>query len=217
MVRLGLRPISNFIVTMLELLKEHSVELATSLIFLIAGWAIGMHRAKRKWAKREFYDRLNVSLNILQNGKLQIRTLVEKSCEEVFLNAATTKAVTEAARKTSKSDSILNLPIEEYWFYLNSVLNEISEHFAAGYLKRDSGESVITERYLVCLTSEEAPQIRQRKVRAMMMRKEVLMQLPPEKPQFESPFHETRWTTLQQLSSEFAREPRRFIEVEVCF
>tara|TARA_R110002096_G_scaffold147671_29_gene307908 strand:- start:1703 stop:2311 length:609 start_codon:yes stop_codon:yes gene_type:complete len=202
---------------MIELLKEYWFELTTSLIFLGAGWAIGMHRAKRKWAKREFYDRLNVSLNILRDGKLKIRTLVEKSCEEVFLNAATTQAVTEAARRTNSNDSILDLPIDEYWFYLNSVLNEISEHFAAGYLKRDAGEALLTEKYLVCLTSEEAPEIRQRKVRAMMIRKDVLTQLPAEKPQFESPFHETRWKTLQQISAEYGREPRRFIEVEVCF
>jgi len=37
-----------------------------------------------------------------------------------------------------------------------------------------------------------------------------------EMPKLESPNHSKRWETLQQLAHEYAREPKRFLEMELC-
>lgn len=198
--------------------QDHSTGIITSVILLGVGWMVGVWRARKRWEKKEFFDRLNVSLNILTDDRqLQIRTLLESHCEDIFLNAAITRDVIKAAKKTKESDSILPLPLKEYWYYLNPLVNEISERFSSGYLRRDAGEPVKTERYLVCLTSETAGSIRQRKIRAMVMRKSVLTNLGEEAPTFESKGHSTRWKTLKQLEAEYKREPKRFIELEICF
>lgn len=207
----------NFIGALIDQWNKYWTELLVSAGIFCIGWVIGMWRARRRWAKKEFFDRLNVSLNILNGGKLQIRTLLEKNCDAVFLNAAITKAVIKAAKNTTPKDSILPLPLDDYWHYLNPVLNEISEHFASGYLRRDAGLPVNSEIYLLCLTCEAAGGMRQRKVRAMLMRKSVLTNLPAEKPELESSSHETRWTTLNQIAAEYKKEPERFLEMEICF
>ncbi|MEJ7596025.1 MAG: hypothetical protein WKF77_31330 [Planctomycetaceae bacterium] len=47
---------------------------------------IGRWRAAQSWQKREFFNRLNISLNSLHDGKLLIRTVLEKTCEDILLN-----------------------------------------------------------------------------------------------------------------------------------
>ena len=55
---------------------------------------------------------------------LLIRTLLEKSCEEIFLNKVAVETIVAAARKTTERNPLLPLPKEDYWYYLNAVLNE---------------------------------------------------------------------------------------------
>ena len=185
-------------------------------VFIGAGWLLGQRRAKAQWQKKEFFDRLNISLNTIAKGTLLIRTLVEKPCEEIFLNSVAVKQLTSAAPQTTAEDSVIPLPKEDYWYFLNSVLNEISEQFALGLMKRDLGLEVTAERYLICLTNECDGEIRTRKVRAMVVKKSLLTKLPEKPPKFESPNHATRWRTLQQLATGFEKEPHRFLEMEIC-
>ncbi|MCA8990272.1 MAG: hypothetical protein KDA78_21670, partial [Planctomycetaceae bacterium] len=69
-----------------EKLDEHWIKFVTAAVFMGIGWILGKRRSRRNWEQREFFDRLNVSLNIIQDGKMLIRTLLEKRCEEIFLN-----------------------------------------------------------------------------------------------------------------------------------
>ena len=199
-----------------DTIQGHWVKFATGLAFMALGWFLGKRRARSQWQKKQFYDRLNVSLNILQPGKpLLIRTLIEKSCEDVFLNKVAVETVLSAARKTTERNPILPLPKSDYWYYLNAVLNELAEKFAVAELKRDLGQPVVTEKYLICLTSEAAGAIRTRKIRAMTIRKDVLTALPAEPPAFERPWHSNRWDTLKILAEEYRRDPEQFMEVEL--
>jgi hypothetical protein len=166
--------------------------------------------------KGEFLDRLNISLNTLVGGKLLIRTLVEKSCRDVFLNKVAAVAISSASRKTTPADPLLPLPAGDYWYYLNSVLNEVAERFAEGAVKRDMGLPVTIERYLICLTSEAAGEIRTRKVRAMVVQKKLLTNLPAEPPKFERPTHSVRWESLKILSAIYAKSPEKFLDIEIC-
>src|SRR5690606_30869704 len=103
-----------------------------------------------------------------------------------------------------------------YWYYLNPLLNELSEQFAAGLIKRDLGLPVTSATYLVALTCECAGEIRMRKVRAMVIQKTALENLPTEAPSLTASSHSTRWTTLNQLAAEWKARPWKFIEVELC-
>lgn len=206
-----------FLKQVIHLWNAHWIGVLTSAGFVALGWMFGRWRAHNRWLRREFFDRINISLNILSNNQLQIRTLLEKPCRDVFLNSRICKNVVDAAKKTTAEDSLLPLPVEDYWYYLNPVLNEVSEQYSLGYLRRDAGEPVKSVQYLACITCEAAGTLRQRKVRAMLIQKDALTSLSAENPpQLESENHSTRWNTLQQLASEYRKEPKRFIELEIC-
>lgn len=197
-------------------LAEHWMKMVTAALFMGAGWYFGKRRAHRQWEKREFFDRLNISLNRISDGTLRIRTLVEKSCEDIFLNSVAANRLIATAQKTTADDPIVPLDQDDIWLYLNAVLNEISEKFAAGQLHLDMGLPTRTERYLICLTNECEGALRTRKIRAMVVRRSLLTNLPQTAPKFEHPNHATRWRTLGQLAREYARTPERFLEVEIA-
>jgi hypothetical protein len=197
-------------------LREHGIKYLFGAAFGAIAWWLGNRRAKAKWQKREFGDRLNVSLNILTDGRLFIRTLLEKGLAEVFLNSAAVDVVTAATKQTTGADPILPLPKEDYWYYLNAVLNEISERFADGQVKRDLGQPVNCGSYAMCLTYESVGQLKTRKVRAMLIRKETLLSLPVEPPKFTSEHHITRWETLHKIKAAYQTKPWQFISVEIC-
>lgn len=191
------------------------------LIWIIATAGIASYlagtRSRKLWQKREFLDRLNVSLTRIQGGRLQIRTILEMDVVDIFLNHAAANKLVALAKSTTADDPILAIPDADRWFYLNSVLNEISERFAAGQLRRDIGLTVKTEEYLICLTCERAGSIRTQKIRAMLVRKKLLEGLPDEEPRYESPNHAARWQTLQVMAKRWRSDPSQFLSIELCF
>lgn len=195
--------------------QQHLLKIVVGFVLMAVGWFIGHRRARANWQKREFYDRLNFSLNYIENGTLRLRTLAEHQCEAVFLNKAATEAVLKAARATSESNPLLPLPEKDYWYYLNSVLNELSEQFAAGHMKKAQGVPVSTATYVICLTSESAPDLRMRKIRAMVIQKTLLQALGNNPPVLERPNHHTRWKTLLTMAAEYPKRPWQFLEVEL--
>lgn len=199
-----------------DYIHEHWLKAVTAAAFMIAGWFWGKRRERAQWSKKEFLHRINISLNVINDGKLFIRTIVEKSCLDVFLNSVAVEKITEASRVTREDSPILELPGEEYWYYLNAVLNEVAEKFAFGQIKRDMGQPVVKEHYLICLTCEKAGDIRTHKIRAMLVKKKTLQNLPEKQPQLESPNHLTRWKTLNLLATEYKKNSDRFLEMELC-
>ena len=183
--------------------------------FTVVGWLIGRWRAAQSWKKREFFNRLNVSLNSLRDGKLLIRTVLEKTCEDVFLNKVAVERLLRAAQKTTIENPFIPVAKEDRWFYLNAVLNELSETFAEGLFRREAGKPHECLRYLICLTNECDGDVKTRKVRAMVIRKDSLLNLPKEQPTLESQSHSIRWKTLQQMQKTYAADPTNFIEVEI--
>jgi len=147
---------------LIDKLDENWVKVVVAIGFTLLGWLVGSLRARRSWKRKEFYDRLNVSLNIIRDGQLQLRTILEKRCEEIFLNSSAAKAVMKAAQQTTQQDPLLTFPKDQYWYFLNAVLNEISEKFAAGSMLRDLGKPVHCELYVLCLTCEAVGMLRQR-------------------------------------------------------
>jgi hypothetical protein len=200
---------------LLQHIREHSSKLTVAALFAFLGLAIGRWRARRAWQKRDFLNRLNFTLNIIEDGRLTIRTLMEKPCEDVFMNQAAVEQVLAAARQTTAVSPFLPLAQEDYWFYLNQILNELSEKFAEGALKRDLKLPVTSARYLISLTSESVGEIRTRKIRAMLIRKDHLVNLAEAAPEFERPHHSTRWDTLQKMKVAYEKTPYLFLEMEL--
>lgn len=197
------------------IVREHWLKAIVSLVFLLIGTAWGRRRARREWANKRFLDRVNFSLNTIDNGTLKIRTIAEMNCRDVFLNDVAAEQVSAATSKTTATNALLPFDKDERWFLLNAVLNELSERFGEGFIRRDMGLPVTTRVYLVCLTYENAGDLKTRKVRAMIVQRETLLNLPPEAPRFERPHHATRFQTLQQLAGSYAADPTYFLEVEL--
>ena len=202
--------------SVLDYLRDNWPELLWIVSAAGAASYMAGRRARSRWRNHDFLDRPNVSLTSIEDGKLRIRTILEMDCQEIFLNPSAAKTIVELAKQTSKDDPILPIPNDDCWQYLNAVLNEISERFASGQIKRDLGLPVERGEYVLCLTCERAGPVRTQKVRGMLVRKSMLTALPEDEPTYESPSHVTRWKTLQQIADQFRKNPHRFIDVEIC-
>ena len=210
----------------MQLAREHWLKAVLPLVSLLFGLWWGRRRARREWRNKQFLSRVNTSLNTFEETPvghlLKIRTLSEKDALEVFLNQIAVERVQAATARTSKDDPLLPLG-EDAWYVLNAVLNEISEQFAAGHVRRDLGAATTTGRYLIALTYEHDGAMKTRKVRAMVIRKDRLETLfPPPSAEAdppvlltERPNHATRLRTLRQLADAWRRDPSHFLEVEI--
>ena len=199
----------------LEAASGYWFEAITSAALMVTGWLLGVWRARQQWQERNFLERLNISLNMLHDGRLQIRTLAEKPLEDVFGNPEALTRLQRAIKKTTTDRPVPPLAQADVWPLLNCILNVISEQFSAGYLRRDLGYPVKSATYLLCLTCERAPEIRTSKIRAMVMQKATLLNLPSDEPQYEQPSHAIRFRTLRQLAALYRDDPRSFLEVEL--
>ena len=175
-------------------------------------------RAHRQWYAKEFLDRIIVSLNIFADGHLKIRTVLERSLDEIFLNRLAVGKIWAAARATTVENPVMPIAREDRWFLLNFVLNAVAEHFVAGHIKRDAGLPVTVVKYTLFLTCELVGEERIRKVRAMLIRKDLIENFPyPDAlPRLENPWHADRIKTLRQAAALYAKEPDNFLMLEVC-
>jgi len=206
---------AEIIVSLSDLVERHWLKAVFAVAVTLFGWWYARWRAKRDWKRREFFNRINISLNSIDGGVLKIRTLLEDPIDEVFLNLAAADLVRKAAQKAEPGRPVLPLPRDERWFVHNEVLNQLAELFAAGQLRHDLGVPTRSAIYVIALTCEKAGAMRTYKVRAMMMRKDALLSLPLEPPRFERPTHSTRFETLHTLAAAYLADPEQFIEMEL--
>src|SRR5262249_57904396 len=125
---------------------------------------------------------------------LQTRPRRERRLGRVFYGRVGAKRVRAAARPPPAAAPLLPLAREDSWYLLNFVLNALAEHFSHGTVRRDAGEPVRSVRYAFFLTCEVLERGRQRKVRAMVLRPELLREFPfpKEMPQLEQTWHAPR-------------------------
>jgi hypothetical protein len=194
------------------------VAASTSGVTFVFTWWWARRRAHRQWYAKEFLDRIIVSLNIFADGGLKIRTVLERSLDEIFLNKLAVAKVWAAARATTVENPIMPIAKEDRWFLLNFVLNAVAEHFVTGHIRRDAGQPVTTVKYALFLTCELVGDERIRKVRAMLVRHDVLENFPyPDTmPALENPWHADRIKTLRAAAALYKKEPDNFLTLEVC-
>lgn len=194
------------------------VAATTSAATFVFTWWWARRRALRQWHSKEFLDRIIVSLNIFADGYLKIRTVLERSIEEVFLNKVAIDKVWAGARATTLDNPVMPIPREDRWFLLNFVLNAVAEHFVSGHIRRDAGQPVTVVKYALFLTCELVGEERIRKVRAMLIRADLLAEFPhmDSMPQLENPWHADRIVTLRRAAELYKKEPDNFLVLEVC-
>jgi hypothetical protein len=188
----------------------------TVLSFAIGRWW-GRYQARKEWQKKQFLGRVIVSLNSLADGWLKIRTVFERSLEEVFLNPVAVGKVRAASLLTTADNPLLRLDKEDRWYILNYVLNAVAERFCDGVVGYDAGRPLTPVTYCLFLTCEVLGEDRIRKVRAMLIREEHLLNFPypDSNPNLEKDWHGDRVTTLRKASEVYRSEPDNFLKLEV--
>jgi len=186
--------------TITQFIKDYKEIIGLIFPLLVTLWLL--IRTQRRWLRRSFFERVSVSLNYVVDGKFRIRTLQEKACVDVFRNGTVVNKIIAAAKK-QKGEGILDLPEDEYWYFLNPVLNSISEQFAAGFVREEAGCACSTQKYLMFLTGGQDESMRQQKIRALLIREELLLKTEEVTPEFRNPFQGLRWQTLQKARREW--------------
>lgn len=203
----------------LQSLQNYLLENWPELVWIAVATAAAAYLAGKRnrtlWQRRSFLDRLNVSLTTIQDDTLKIRTILESDVNAIFLNSAASKTITKLATQTTESDPLIPVAREDCWYYLNAVLNEVSERFSLGFIRQDNGLPTTTATYLLCLTCERAGNVRTHKIRAMLILKSTLESLPDRCPTLEHTTHSTRWETLKILAERWEMAPHYFLELEL--
>jgi hypothetical protein len=196
-------------------------QIVAGVIILLVGWMWVTLRSIQAWRKKQFRDRVLLSLNSLDKKgdktTLKLRTLFERDIHDVFQNNQMEKLVQEAVTQVSENDPLLHLSQDQAWYVLNAVLNRISEQFASGLLKRDMGIPVTSKWYTFCLTFEKEGGVRIQKLRIMLMEKELFNNfLNAGEIGVESDKHLFRIQTLRLLRQEYDKNPHLFMNIELC-
>lgn len=195
-----------------------AVAIVSTIVSFVVGRWWGRYRARKQWEAKEFLGRIIVSLNSFADDTLKIRTIFERSLDEVFLNPHAVEMVQEAAKRTTPDNPLLPIAKDDTWYLLNFVLNPVAEKFVAGVVREDFGEPVKKATYAIALTCEVVGESRIRKVRAMMIRRELLLEFPymESMPRLENPWHSDRIVTLRKMCAAYATNPELFLSLEVC-
>src|SRR5262245_48861672 len=91
----------------------HLIRQYASTIVLVLTWlGIGLVYLRRRadWHKKHFLSQVNFSLNYVVDNGLAIRTLVETSASEVWLNEYGVRKVYAAAKRTTPTQPFILLP-----------------------------------------------------------------------------------------------------------
>jgi hypothetical protein len=200
-----------------KIVSAVAVFFATTVVSFLVGRWWGNYRAKKQWGKKQFLGRVTVSLNSFADGWLKIRTVFERSLEEVFLNPVAVEKVRAASLRTTPDQPLLPIAKEDRWYLLNFVLNAVAERFNGGLVRYDAGEPLRPVVYLLFLTCEVVGEDRIHKVRAMMLRKDLMEAFPygDALPKLEREWHRDRIVTLRLAAEAYRREPDNFMPVEI--
>jgi hypothetical protein len=190
---------------------------ATTVASFVVGRSWGRYQARKQWERKQFLGRIIVSLNSFADGWLKIRTIFERSLEEVFLNPVAIEKVRSASLQTTTDSPLLPIAPKDRWFLLNFVLNAVAERFSGGLVRYDAGAALQPVTYLLFLTCEVVGEDRIRKVRAMMLRKDLVEDFPygDSMPKLEQEWHRDRIVTLRRAVELYRKEPDNFLPIEI--
>jgi len=97
----------QFVEAVEDLISDHWIKVLTALGFTLFGWVVAHWRASRAWSKREFFDRINFSLDSIADDTLRIRTLCKKKCADIFLNEHAVNRLGKLIVQTTPADPVV--------------------------------------------------------------------------------------------------------------
>ena len=204
---------------LLDQAKNAVVPAISSLVGLFAGRWWGRYQARKRWRRHESFDRLNISVNVLADDRLRIRTVLERPLEEIVPNLHARDQLLEASKVPKPWSPLIYLDkAEDMRFVLNCILNATAEHFSAGEIRRHGGQDVACVSYEIFLTCELAEAAFERKIRAMLMKTEDLENFPfvDKMPELERKTHNVRVDTLRRAAEIYKERPEMFARIELC-
>jgi hypothetical protein len=150
-------------------------------IALVLTWlAILVVAVRRRfhWARKRFLTQVNFSLNYRVGNSLAMRTLLESTAIQVWLNEYGVASVLRAAAKTTLDDPfiIMQKPADRDFVH-RAVLNLLSERFADAYIAAALGVPVRTATFLFVVTFERYAVMRTQKVRVLLAQESFLHEL----------------------------------------
>jgi len=153
---------------LLDLARQH---VGTVGLLVTWGGILWVYLRKRAdWRRKQFLTQVNFSLNFVSDGRMAMRTLMESTTREVWLNDLGVKKVARAAAKTTRDQPFVGLddPADMDFVY-RAVLNVLSEKFAEAYLAETLGLPVVAKEYLFAVTFERYSDIRTFKLRVLLV------------------------------------------------
>jgi hypothetical protein len=149
------------------------------LALLLITWSIiGVVAIRRRhdWRQQRFTQHVNFALNtLLERGGarvLLLRTLLEDSAANVWLNEFGVSRVLRAARFTTLDDPFLRIPDpQERDVVMIAVLNVLSERFSDAFIARAVGIPIKTDVFLYGLTWERYGEMKTQKLRVTIIKR----------------------------------------------
>ena len=162
-------------------------------------------RERYEWKSGRFGKRVNISLNVLANGVLRIRTVHEHTMQDIFLSSYARKLLAKAAKKTTISDPFLHFENErDAWLVYNDVINMISSMYSGHMLSAAAQGRLDETQFLIAITWERDEEVRIQKYRVLLVQENVLNELESRSnPDLEVPHHRPRIAALQMMRKQF--------------
>ena len=184
-------------------------DIGVGLIGLLVTWAgIGWvyFRKRTDWSRKQFLNQVNFSLSYISDGKLTMRTLMESSAHEVWLNDHGVRQVVRAAEQTTPDQPfiVLDDPADMAFIH-RAVLNVLSEKFAEAYIAQANGLPTRFTTYRFAVTCERFADVRTLKIRVLLATDDDLRETFAEGRSVEIPskYYEPRLRTLRAMSRLF--------------
>jgi hypothetical protein len=164
---------SDILASLVGFLRNYGAGIALAFTWALAGWVY--FRQRSDWAGKRFRTQVNFSLNYVADGRLVMRTLLETSVREVWINDYGVKQVTQAANRTTAEQPFLRFAgAADQEFIDRAVLNVLSEKFSDAYLAETLGLPVRTAVYRFAITFERHEVMRTYKLRVLVVREDDL-------------------------------------------
>jgi len=206
---------------LLQLLQEHGWK-GLGVVFTAAIAGYGWYISRQEWRKRQALNRFSLSLNTFERdpvtGKwhLWLYAGIEASVDALIGgNSYAKRLLIRAAKATTEEEPFIIpskiLSNEDLAMILNDIANCLECRTFKGALHADAGLPHHEETYLIGLTCEKRRDIRLRKIRALIIRKDKLQDsffpyLKPEELVLEKPHHRVRWETLQRMRRHYLNQ-----------
>jgi hypothetical protein len=166
----------DHVVEALNALRQHSSTIA--LIITWVGIAFVYWRRRVQWARKQFMNQVNFSLNYVTNDAIAMRTLLETTAQHVWLNEYGVKKVFAAAQKTTVENPFIVLDDQADQDFINrAVLNVLSERFAESFLAQALGVPVQHGNFCFAITFERFDEIRTLKTRVLIMEEQLMIRM----------------------------------------